>query len=212
MEARQEDQVEGDASYREEDAEAKDPVAGPTRAHLDVRGCEVETRKIFHWMHEYNIAQDALYAPSPVACRCPRSASISSLYWLYPATPSAVNCRTISGRGAPAPSSPTNLRDYPPGLLGAIVQAVSRIQNCKTDIVCLRLDSCSILRVSEAISQLPTFQCTTNRWQDPGLLPHRRTTTIAPEPWDSRCRYYLAGSFFRAQMGLYGCGMLSTRT
>ncbi|EON63691.1 hypothetical protein W97_02919 [Coniosporium apollinis CBS 100218] len=52
-----------------------------------VRGKEVKPPKIERWMKKNDIPEGVVYAPSPAE-----------------STPSAVNCRTISERGSPAPS------------------------------------------------------------------------------------------------------------
>ncbi|KAF5534808.1 kinesin light chain 2 [Fusarium phyllophilum] len=60
------------------------------KLRFTVRGREVDAGKIDRWMDRNNVPRNDLYAPSPVA--------------YTEATPSAVNCRTISERGSLAHS------------------------------------------------------------------------------------------------------------
>ncbi|EXL56119.1 hypothetical protein FOCG_03815 [Fusarium oxysporum f. sp. radicis-lycopersici 26381] len=63
---------------------------GKRKLCFTVRGREVEADKIDRWMDRNNVPRNDLYAPSPAA--------------YTEATPSAVNCRTISERGSLAHS------------------------------------------------------------------------------------------------------------
>ncbi|KAL9567793.1 hypothetical protein ACKAV7_008096 [Fusarium commune] len=63
---------------------------GKRKLCFTVRGREVEADKIDRWMDRNNVPRNDLYAPSPAA--------------YIEATPSAVNCRTISERGSLAHS------------------------------------------------------------------------------------------------------------
>ncbi|KAK2934841.1 hypothetical protein FoTM2_006088 [Fusarium oxysporum f. sp. vasinfectum] len=63
---------------------------GKRKLCFTVRGREVEADKIDRWMDRNNVPRNDLYAPSPAA--------------YTKATPSAVNCRTISERGSIAHS------------------------------------------------------------------------------------------------------------
>ena len=71
-----------------------------------LRGNAVRAEKIDRWMKKNGIAEDTLYAPSPVACKQPPNL-LSSLQFtnMFLATPAALSVWTNSERNSPAPSS-----------------------------------------------------------------------------------------------------------
>jgi hypothetical protein len=70
-----------------------------------IRGQEVAPAKIERWMHDNCVSESALFAPSPAARKsfCP----VGSISSRVEATPSVIDCRTISEPGTPASRSTT---------------------------------------------------------------------------------------------------------
>jgi hypothetical protein len=81
----------------------------PSRPELlfYVRGHKVSQSKIERWIHDNGVSGSALSAPSPAACKSLGPVDSISLY--AKATPSVIDCRTISEPGTSASRSTTQI-------------------------------------------------------------------------------------------------------